>query len=217
MECTNAKCRELALQAPNSVTFLSEPSRLHFREVLEYLESMNIPYKIDHQILGNRRLCCHTIFLIKTLNVGGGKDTPEETLALGYRYNELAKKIDMKRDPPAVGVHIVFKRKGHAQRKSRIPKKPQVYFIQFGFHAKLKSLQVIEILRHAKIPLHQALAKDKLTSQISTAENLSIPFVLIMGQKEAMEDSVIVRDMSTRSQETVKIGVLAEYLKKIGR
>ncbi len=217
LECGAEKCKELAEQAPKSVAFLSESSRLHFREVLEYLESMHIPYRIDNSVLGNRRVCCHTIFLIKTLNAGESKDTPEETLALGYRYNTLAKKLDMKRDIPSVGVTIVFKESRGARKKCHKQKKPQVYFIQIGFGAKLKSLQVIETLRHARIPLHQSLAKDKLSAQIATAENMGIPYIVLMGQKEALEGSVIVRDMSTRMQETVKIEDLPAYLKKVAR
>ena len=94
-------------------------------------------------------------------------------------------------------------------------KKPQVCFIQIGFEAKLKSLEVVETLRHAKIPLYQALAKDKLSSQIQTAENMGIPHIIIMGQKEALEGSVIVRVMKTRMQETVPLTELAGYLKKL--
>ncbi len=215
LECDNKKCREVTESAPKSIATLTELSRLHFKEVLEYLESMNIPYKIDNHVLGNRRICSHTIFLIKTLNASGSAEAPEETLALGYRYNGLAKKLDMKREIPAIGVTLLFKRSASKQKKCRMPKKPKVYFIQLGFEAKLKSLQVIEVLRHAKIPLYQALAKDKLTSQIQTAENLKIPYVLIMGQKEALEGSVIVRDMMTRFQEIVPIVGLADYLKKL--
>jgi dTDP-4-dehydrorhamnose reductase len=36
-----------------------------------------------------------------------------------------------------------------------------------------------------------------------------------MGEKEAMENTVIVRDMTTRSQETVKISKLLEYVKNL--
>lgn len=217
LECENQKCREVCEQAPKSVAFLTEQSRLHFKEVLEYLESMHIPYRIDNQVLGNRRVCCHTVFLIKTLNMDEKKETPEETLALGYRYNDLAKRLEMKRDVPGVGITIVFKTSDKARKKCHKQKKPHVYFIQFGFDAKLKSLEVIEMLRQARIPLYQALAKDKLTAQIATAENMNIPFVVLMGQKEALENSVIVRDMSTRMQETVKIENLTGYLKKVAR
>jgi histidyl-tRNA synthetase len=84
-----------------------------------------------------------------------------------------------------------------------------------GAEAKLKSLNVIEILRKAHIPIAQTLSKDNLGSQLASAEKLGVPYVLIFGLKEALSDSVIVRDMSNRSQETVKLGKLLDYLKEL--
>ncbi|OHA17790.1 MAG: hypothetical protein A2664_04265 [Candidatus Taylorbacteria bacterium RIFCSPHIGHO2_01_FULL_46_22b] len=216
IECENKQCREATEHAPKSIASLTEPSRAHFKEVLEYLESMGIPYKIDNHVLGNRNVCCHTVFLIKTLHAGS-EETPEETLGLGFRYSGLAKKLDLKRDVPAVGLSIIFKQGKTVHKKFHAPKKAHAYLIQFGFDAKRKSLEIIELLRRAKVSVQQSLTKDKLTSQIATAENLGIPFVLIMGQKEAMEGSAIVRNMSTRMQETVRIELLADYLKKISK
>ena len=92
-------------------------------------------------------------------------------------------------------------------------KSPKVYFIQIGTGAKLKSLNVIETLRKARIPVLQALNKNKLSAQLGIAEKLNIPYVLIFGQKEAIEGTVIVRDMSNHSQDTMPLTKLAEYLK----
>ena len=94
-------------------------------------------------------------------------------------------------------------------------KKPKIYFIQLGADAKLKSLNVIEILRKAHIPIMQSLSKDSLGSQLAVAEKLGVPYTIIFGQKEAIENSVIVRNMQTRSQETVKFAKLLEYLKEL--
>jgi histidyl-tRNA synthetase len=94
-------------------------------------------------------------------------------------------------------------------------KKPKIYFIQLGSEAKLKSLNIIEILRKAHVPIAQSLSKDSLGSQLAIAEKLGVPYALIFGVKEALEDSVIVRDMSNRSQETVKLSKLLDYLKEI--
>ena len=41
------------------------------------------------------------------------------------------------------------------------------------------------------------------------------PYVIIFGQKEAMDNTVIVRDMKTRSQDTVKIDALSDYIKHL--
>ena len=81
--------------------------------------------------------------------------------------------------------------------------------------AKLKSLNVIEILRKAHVPIAQSLSKDSLGTQLAIAEKLQIPYTLIFGVKEAIDESVIVRNMSNRSQETVKISKLLEYLKNL--
>ena len=47
------------------------------------------------------------------------------------------------------------------------------------------------------------------------AEKLGMEYTIIFGQKEALEDSVIFRNMSNRSQETVKLSKLLEYIKNI--
>ena len=90
-----------------------------------------------------------------------------------------------------------------------------MYFIQLGTEAKLKSLNIIETLRKAHIPTAQAIAKDSLGAQLATAEKMNIPYALIFGVKEALENSVIVRNMTSRSQETVKIPKLIEHLKEL--
>jgi histidyl-tRNA synthetase len=94
-------------------------------------------------------------------------------------------------------------------------KPPKVYFIQLGFEAKLKSLCVIEVLRKAKIPVYQSVSKDSLGAQLALAEKMEVPHCIIFGQKEAMDNTVIVRDMKTHSQDTVKIDALSDYIKHL--
>lgn len=97
----------------------------------------------------------------------------------------------------------------------KILKAPKFYFIQLGFEAKLKSLNIMETLRKAHISVHQNLSKDGVSQQLETAEKMKIPFAIIFGQKEAMDNTVIIRDMRTQSQDTIKIECLCEYLKKL--
>lgn len=209
LSCKNEKCRVLKEGAPKSVSFLSESARTHFKEVLEYLEILEIPYEIDHYLIDSKAFFCQTIFEIHS-DESASECAP---LATGVRYAHIAKKLGWRKDLPGIGAKLHFTE--NKPRKNLKYKKPEIYFIQLGFEAKLKSLQIVEILRQAKIPICQALTRDKLTSQLSMAENMKIPRAIIMGQKEAIEDSVIIRDMGNRSQETVKISELARYLKKL--
>jgi histidyl-tRNA synthetase len=140
-------------------------------------------------------------------------------IAGGGRYDYLGKMLGSKKDIPAIGMAIgvdrVVESSWYAKLSPRIMKKPKIYFIQLGFDAKLKSLNILEILRKAKVPIVQSLSKDSLGSQLAIAEQLGTPYTLIFGQKEALENSVIVRDMATRSQETVSLDNLLEYIKKL--
>ena len=216
LSCMHEKCRPLKADAPKAMEFLSEASRIHFKEVLEYLEALEIPYRLDHCLVGGRTFTGETLFEI--WSIPNAKDVSAgERVCFGFRYNNGAKRVGFKRDMPAVGAVLLLSRptkKRKGGRGIRV-RKPHFFFLQLGFDAKLQCLKVVEALRLAGIPLHQALARDKLSTQLATAENLKIPYSLIMGQKEALEGSVIVRNNGTRAQETVKVSELPGHLKKL--
>ena len=233
--CQNDRCKKVKVDAPDPVSFLSTPSKKHFREVLEYLDAMNIPYEINSSLVQGSNYYSQTVFKITELpkeekTTNDNKDTEEDNkdentepkeptvLAQGGRYDYLARQFGYKKDIPSVCVAIkidrVINSPSHKPISPRVQKKPKVYFIQFGFDAKLKSLAVIETLRVARVPIIQSLAKDRLSAQLSIAEKLNIPYTIILGQREALDNTVIIRDMVSHSQETVPIDKLSEYIKK---
>ncbi len=99
--------------------------------------------------------------------------------------------------------------------QSKMQKRPKVFFVQIGLEAKLHSLTIVEMLRKARIPMAQSLSKDSLGVQLGMAERLEVPYVLIFGQKEAMDNVVIVRNMQNHSQETIKIDEVVDYIKHL--
>jgi histidyl-tRNA synthetase len=203
--------------APDSISHLCASCKKHFKEVLEYLEEMGIPYNLNKNLVRGLSYYSRTVFEI--MGESGEEGGAPLALAGGGRYDYLARQIGGKRDVPAVGMSIgvdrIVSAPWYKKLSPRILKKPKMYFIQLGTDAKLKSLNVIEILRKAHIPIAQSLSKDSLGSQLAIAERLSIPYAIIFGVKEALENAVIVRDMGSRSQETVKLDKLLEYLKNL--
>ncbi len=222
LECMSDhdRCEEITEQSPKPISSLSEGSRTHFSEVLEFLESMDVPYSINNCLVGGKEFYTKTIFEIKTANPGVNnfKKEVQPILAKGGRYDDLAKRLGGKREVPSVGITLslggvgIFAPRSNDEKKG---KKAQAYLMQLGFEAKLKSLAAIEVLRKAKIPILQSLSKDRISAQIATAENLKIPYTIIIGQKEALEGTAIVRNMTNRSQETVPVDQLAFYLKGV--
>lgn len=242
LDCKEEKCQTLKTEAPESIAYLTPESKRHFKEVLEYLDSMGISYTIDSTLVRGIDYYSQTVFEImdskgladanadKEENKTDDKEANKEAnkqeeapkalaIAGGGRYDYLAKQLGSKKDVPGIGAAIGVERllmQEHIKDiHPKIVKKPKVYFVQLGFEAKLKSLPILEILRKAKIPIMQGLAKDSLSAQLAIAEKLGIPFVLIFGQKEAMSDTVIVRKIDTRSQNTISTSDLPAYLKTI--
>jgi len=217
LDSKDPKTKEINENAPDSVSFLCPSCKKHFKEVLEYLEEMGIQYNINKNLV--RGLSYYTRTVFEVIEEKGSEDGTPFAIAGGGRYDYLAKQLGNKKDIPAVGFSIgvdrVVESSWYKKLSPRILKKPKIYFIQLGNEAKLKSLNIIEILRKAHIPIAQSLSKDSLGAQLAIAEKLAIPYALIFGQKEALDGTVIVRNMSNRSQETVKLTKLLEYLKEI--
>ena len=210
----NAGAKEINSKAPRAMDFLSEASKRHLEEVLEYLEALKIPYTINNALIGNRKYCTETIFTI--VNSEGTDKKKQAILALGARYNGLAKRVGMKRDIQGVGISILVPDANASLRKSVAKmKKPIASFIQLGLESKLASLYVIEQLRVVKIPLYLSLSKDRLGAQVSSVEKHHTPYVIVIGKKEAVERTAIVRRNDTHAQELVSWDNLAKYMKKM--
>jgi histidyl-tRNA synthetase len=217
LDSKEEKTIEINEGAPDSISSLCASCKKHFKEVLEYLEEMGINYNLNKNLV--RGLSYYTRTVFEVIQENGGEDGSPISIAGGGRYDYLAKQIGNKKDVPAVGISIgvdrIISSPWYKKLTPRILKKPKIYFIQLGAEAKLKSINVIEILRKAHIPIAQSISKDSLGSQLGVAEKLNIPYSIIFGVKEALENAVIVRNMTNRSQETVKIPKLVEYLKSM--
>jgi histidyl-tRNA synthetase len=207
--CNVKGVKHLLKETPAPIEFLNEEHRNHFKEVLEYLQSQDIPFEINKFVLGDPHYSSHTIFTI--LDEKSGK-----ILATGSRYNDLSKRTVLRKGIPAVSVSInVPKFKAVPHTKQPKFDDCDIYFIQLGYGAKLKSLEVIETLRRAGMPVHQSVGRDKMSTQTQFAHKKNVKYILLMGQKEALENSICVRHLETNSQKTIPLSSLVEYLKNL--
>ncbi len=204
---------ELHMEAPKPLFFLSEESSTHFKEVLEYLEEIDMPYEIDDQLMGNKNYFSKTIFVI-TGSEGKGK--PKKELARGGRYDELASEIARKRKISAVGLSMDFKAKTKVPKKKSTAKRDvNIHLIKIGFNARLKSFDIMDTMRKLDIPLNHSLDETKISRQIEHAVESNSKYALIIGHKEATDGKVLIRDMETFSQNEVKLNELPKYARKL--
>jgi histidyl-tRNA synthetase len=202
---------ELAHRSPSPLEFLSDGSRKHFREIIEYLDMSETPYEIDPKMLGHHEYYSDAIF---SLDIHDEEGNPAPLMIRGGRFSEFMQR-NTKARTPVVGAVAILK---NSKTPSRLPRvktgTPSVYVIHLGFGPKIKSLMLIDELRQAGIPVMHNLASDSLSAQLRDAEAKGIRFAVIMGQKEFVENTVILRDLSIRNQEFVEQSAVVKKLKK---
>lgn len=202
---------ELAFKSPNPLEYLSDQSRKHFREIIEYLDMSATPYEIDPKMLGHHEYYSDALFAI---DLPSDETLNEQPLEFrGGRFDEYVERKTRKRTP-AVGAVAILHGKPAPARTPRFKlDTPSVYVIQLGFGPKVRSLLIIDELRQVGISVFQDLANDSLSAQLRDAENRKVKYVVIIGQKEFVDNTVILRDMEARRQEPITHETLIKKLK----
>jgi histidyl-tRNA synthetase len=197
-------------RAPQATEYLTEDERRRFWEFLEYLEVFGLPYELSGHVLGSRDVWSHSLYEIATIDPETQSRLP---LAFGGRYDPLMSRFSRRSDSAAM-IGIAIEVRGGIRPKKGSRTQPGIFFAHLGMEARRKALGVIETLRRSEIPIHQSLTYDRLGDQMATARQLGVPFILIMGHKEAVENAILVREVATNSQETVPLPELSNYLKR---
>jgi len=196
------------------IDHLCDECRQHFKEVLEFLDEIELPYNLNPHLVRGLDYYTRTVFeIIEDSSEGRAFGT----LIGGGRYDNLIKLLGGK-DTPGMGAaggveRIVNLMK---EKKIRFPsRKPQKIFLaQIGKLAKTRGLNIFEDFRKAKIPIAESFGRDSLKAQLARADRLGVKYTLILGQKEALGGEIIIRDMRTGRQKTVKIEKVVPEVKK---
>ncbi len=215
LDCKDEKCQPIKAQAPQIIDHLCEDCHNHFKGVLEFLDELGLPYRLNPYLVRGIDYYTKTVFEIFA-QTANQEETPI-ALVGGGRFDNLAKVIG-NRDVPACGAAAGVERIVDGLKKNglRLPEELQkdLFLAQVGDLAKRKSLKLFEEFRKEKIPLAESLSKDSLKVQLSRADRFKVRYALIVGQKEALDKTVILRDMRNGVQETVNMEKIVHEVKK---
>jgi histidyl-tRNA synthetase len=212
LESTEEKVQRLVADAPQILDFLNEDCHNHLKAVLEYLDELEIPYELNPHLVRGLDYYTKTVFEIWPKNVSA-----QGALGGGGRYDTLINDLGGQ-GTPAVGFAGGIERLIMAIQEQGLDiqrvKKADVFLGQLGELAKKKSLKVFEELRDAGVDIVEALGKNSIKSQLKVADKLGVKITLILGQKEAIDGTIIVRDMESGIQEIVDITKIVKEVQK---
>ena len=216
LDCKEEKCQPIKAQAPQLVDHLCEECKAHFKEVLEFLDEVELPYRLNPYLVRGLDYYTKTVFEIFE---DGEAGSALGALVGGGRFDGLVRALGGRHTPAcgaAAGVErIIQVLKEKSQKdKEQPPQVKSVFLAQLGGLAKRKSLKLFEELRKARISAAESLSKDSLKTQLRSADRAGASYALILGQREALEETVIIRDMKSGKQEIVKMEKAVKELQK---
>ncbi len=138
-------------------------------------------------------------------------------MAAGGRYDGLIKLLggeDTKASGGALGIERVISLIKEKEIKVPSEPSPVIFLAQLGQAPKRKGLKLLEEFRKARIPVAEALGKDSLKAQFKMADKLGVSYTLLLGQRESLEGTIILRDMKTGKQETIKMERVVKEIKR---
>ncbi|MBP1587851.1 MAG: histidine--tRNA ligase [Clostridia bacterium] len=134
------------------------------------------------------------------------------SICSGGRYDELASNYT-KQTLPGVGISIGFSRLFYQLRESGLlgeagtrpaASTSKVLVVPMDDTVEY-ALKVAALVRETGIPVETYLNGGKMGKKLGYADKLGIKYVMVCGETEREEGSVMLKDMTTGNQETVKL------------
>lgn len=199
----------LLTRAPRSIDYLSEPSRKNMLAILSLFESVAIPYTFEGRLVAEPGVQSEILFAID----GADKRGERIRIASGGRYDEHLKR-ERGKNESAVAISVeVPERIDYETRQED----PSCFVVHVGDAAKLRAFSVLEALWRAHTDVGHALMADNLRDQMQKGTESKAKYLAIIGQREALDNTVIVRSVATQIQTTLPIEKLGNYVNRARR
>ena len=194
--------------APSILDYLDEESQAHFDEVRTMLDSLNIPYVIDTNMVRGLDYYNHTIFeFITTV------DKSELTICAGGRYDSL---VEYFGGPETAGfgfglglerLLLVLDKQGI---ELPVEESLDVYIAVLGSGANGKALELVQAIRYQGFKAERDYLGRKIKAQFKSADTFKAKTVITLGESEVESGQVNVKNNATREEITVSFEELTK-------
>ena len=194
--------------APSILDYLDDESQAHFDEVRAMLDSLNIPYVIDTNMVRGLDYYNHTIFeFITTI------DKSELTICAGGRYDSL---VEYFGGPETAGfgfglglerLLLVLDKQGI---KLPVEESLDVYIAVLGSGANGKALELVQAIRYQGFKAERDYLGRKIKAQFKSADTFKAKTVITLGESEVESGVVKVKNNATREEVTVSFEELTK-------
>lgn len=217
MDCKVDMENPLLQSAPRLHDYLNEESKRYFEEVQKALDQLGISYEIDDRLVRGLDYYTHTVFEVKSTRADAGA---QSTIFGGGRYDHLVSYFggpEMSGIGFAIGMErllMLMEQEGHA---FAMPSDCDVYILSLG-NTQAEALCLAEELRREKLIVEVNLTPRSLKAQFKSAERSKAGLLLIIGEDEVKNGTVVLKKAGLKEQEVIaRNDLIRAVLQKKGK
>jgi len=198
--------------APHILDYLSKDSSARFAEILEMLEACGVSYELNSRLV--RGLDYYNDVVFEFIST---REEARDSVGGGGRYDGLVEQMGGVATP-AVGFGLGIERLRLELEAMDFPlaiPKVDVFVVAIGKEATISAEILREQLLDAGLKVRANFTKKSVGDQLAIAAKQKAKLSLVIGEREAKQSEVIVKEMATGNQHTESIAGLADKLREL--
>lgn len=216
LDCKIDNHKDIFKTAPVMLDYLNELSFKHFEEVKKYLDSLEIEYEVDPNIVRGLDYYTHTVFEVEADVEGFGS---QNVLCGGGRYEDLVETVGGPQTS-GIGFALGLERLLSALELEKINlcgnEHIDVYVIPCSKQETCYSIQLTQKLRLNGLSVDTDYIGRNLKSNFKQADRLNAKYVIIVGEEEVNSGIITVKDNSTKEEFKIERDKLVEFINSLG-
>ncbi|NLL63060.1 MAG: histidine--tRNA ligase [Ruminococcaceae bacterium] len=194
-DCKSSVCNKISKTAPTIQEFLCDECQEHFDLLREYLDEMNIEYKVNPKIVRGLDYYTKTVFEFIATNIGA-----QGTVCGGGRYDGLCEELGGNHCP-ALGFGLGMERLMLVLETQKIELPVEMpcnlYIVSAGKTANLRAAKIATNLREEGIFALFDISNRSVKAQMKYADKIGAEFVIVIGDNELESGKVELKNMET--------------------
>ena len=208
LDSKNKKEQTILKNGPRISDYYTKDDKEHFNEVKTYLKAMNIPFTINSGLVRGLDYYTKTVFEITSNELGS-----QDALLGGGRYDSLVETLGGKPTPGigfAAGIERILLLINEENFKEHKPV-PDIYLICLEKKGIPVSLNIAKILRLKGLNIISDPLRRSMKAQMRDANKLRARYVLILGESELKDNTIIFKNLESGKQESIKQEKIVKY------
>ena len=204
--------RKAMADAPLLINYLNESSRTHFDQVIQYLDALHISYTLNPRMVRGLDYYTGTTFEFVHELLGA-----QSGIGGGGRYDGLMEQLGGQ-SLSGIGFGLGVDRALLAAEAEGVIGSDafvsDLFIIPLGESAKVQALTIASELRAKGKKVEIAFGDRALKGAMKGADKSGAMHVIVLGESEISTETVLLKEMKSGAETSVKINSLFEALEK---